>query len=70
MGVAVGTADGVRGRRGRTARHPGRVTVHERFKKRKSAKPGTMLATYHDQYVRHGGAWLFAERRLEVIERG
>jgi hypothetical protein len=47
----------------------GRVTVHERFKKRKSAKPGTMLAIYHDQYVRHGGSWLFADRRLEVIER-
>ena len=48
----------------------GRVTVHERFKKRKTAKPGTMLATYHDQYVRHGGAWLFVDRRLELIERG
>jgi hypothetical protein len=48
----------------------GRVTVHERFKKRKTAKPATMLATYHDQYVRHGGAWLFVDRRLEVIERG
>ena len=47
----------------------GRVTVHERFKKRKNAKPGTMLAIYHDQYVRHGGSWLFADRRLEVIER-
>jgi AcrR family transcriptional regulator len=48
----------------------GRITVQERFKKRKSAKPGNMLATYHDQYVRHGGSWLFANRRLEVIERG
>ncbi len=46
----------------------GRVTLHERFKKRKSAKPGTTLATYHDQYVRHGGTWLFADRRLEVID--
>ncbi len=48
----------------------GRVTVNERFKKRRSAKPGTMLGTYHDQYVRHGGVWVFANRRLEVIERG
>ena len=47
----------------------GRVTVHERFKKRKSTKAGTMLAIYHDQYVRHGGSWVFADRRLEVIER-
>ena len=47
----------------------GRVTVQERFKKRKSAKPGTMLATYHDRYVRRTGTWVFAERRLEVIER-
>jgi AcrR family transcriptional regulator len=47
----------------------GRVTVHERSKKRTIAKPGTMLATYHDRYARHGGTWLFAERRLEVAER-
>ena len=48
----------------------GRVTVQERFKKAKQAKPSSMLATYHDKYVRQGGSWLFAERRLEVIERG
>jgi len=47
----------------------GRVTLQERFKKRKTAKPGTMLATYHDRYVRRAGTWVFAERRLEVIER-
>ncbi len=47
----------------------GRVTMQERFKKRKNTRPGSMLATYHDRYVRHGGTWLFAERRLEVIER-
>ena len=47
----------------------GRITVQERFKKRKNAKAGSMFATYHDRYVRHGGTWLFAERRLEVIER-
>ncbi len=48
----------------------GRVTLQERYKKTKSAKAATMLATYHDRYVRHGGSWLFAERRLEVTERG
>jgi AcrR family transcriptional regulator len=48
----------------------GRVTVQERFKKRRNAKPSSMLATYHDQYIRHGVSWLFANRRLEVIERG
>jgi ketosteroid isomerase-like protein len=47
----------------------GRITVQERSKKRKSAKPTSMLATYHDQYVHHGGSWLFASRRLEVVER-
>lgn len=47
----------------------GRVTMQERFKKRTSTRRGSMLATYHDRYVRHGGTWLFAERRLEVIER-
>ncbi len=47
----------------------GRVTMNERFKKRKSTKPTTMLATYHDRYVRHAGSWRFAERRLEVVER-
>ena len=47
----------------------GRVTLQERYKKARSAKAATMLATYHDRYVRHRGAWLFAERRLEVTER-
>jgi AcrR family transcriptional regulator len=47
----------------------GRVTLQERFKKRKNTQPGSMLATYHDQYVRHGDTWLFADRRLEVVER-
>jgi ketosteroid isomerase-like protein len=48
----------------------GRITVQERAKKRKNAKPTSMLATYHDQYVHQGGSWLFADRRLEVVERG
>lgn len=47
----------------------GRVTVQERLKKRKIVKAGTTLATYHDHYVRRGGAWLFAARRVEVVER-
>jgi AcrR family transcriptional regulator len=48
----------------------GRVTIHERFKKHRSAKPGTMLATCHDRYERHGNVWLFVDRCFEVIERG
>ena len=51
-------------------RGSGRVTVQERFKKRKSAKPGTELATFHDAYVRHGAVWMIADRRVEVVERG
>ncbi len=47
----------------------GRVTVNERFK-RSTGKTGSLLATYHDRYTRVGGAWLFAERRLQVIEAG
>lgn len=47
----------------------GRVTVQERFKKRMSTKAGSTLATYHDQYVRRGGTWLFSARRVEVVER-
>lgn len=47
----------------------GRVTVHERFKRRRNAKPGTLLATYHDRYVRHATSWMFSDRRLEVVER-
>ena len=47
----------------------GRVTVQERVKKRKTVKAATTLATYHDHYVRRGGSWSFAARRVEVIER-
>lgn len=47
----------------------GRVTVNERLK-RTNGKTASLLATYHDRYVRIGGTWLFAERRLQVIEAG
>jgi hypothetical protein len=47
----------------------GRITVQERVKKRKAAKAVSILAVYHDRYVRHDGSWLFADRRLEVVER-
>jgi len=47
----------------------GRVTVQERSK-RVDGTMGMLLATYHDRYVRSDGAWLFAERRLEIIEAG
>ena len=47
----------------------GRVTVQERAKKRRNAKPTTMLAVYHDRYGRRGDVWLFTDRRLEVVER-
>ena len=50
-------------------RGSGRVTVHERSRKHKSAKATTTLATYHDEYVRRGGSWLFAARTIEVVER-
>jgi AcrR family transcriptional regulator len=43
----------------------GRVTVSERIK-RTDAKPNSILATYHDEYVRTGGEWLFQSRRLQV----
>ncbi len=45
----------------------GRVTVQERFKRR-TGRVGGLLGTYHDVYVRRGRDWLFAERRLEVLE--
>ena len=52
-----------------SGRGTGRVTVHERSRKHKSTKATTTLATYHDEYVRRGGSWLFATRTVEVIER-
>ncbi|CAB4888416.1 unannotated protein [freshwater metagenome] len=46
----------------------GRVTVQERFRTADGAA-GSMLGTYHDRYVRTSVGWVFAERRLELIER-
>ncbi|MFM2069905.1 MAG: hypothetical protein RLZZ623_168 [Actinomycetota bacterium] len=46
----------------------GRVTVSEEFHRKRGA-PGSMLGTYHDEYVRVAGHWFFASRRLEVIHR-
>ena len=45
----------------------GRVLVQERFK-RSTGKVGSLLGTYHDEYVRRGREWVFASRRLEVVE--
>jgi len=47
----------------------GRITVQERRKNRKATKATTTLATYHDQYLRRGSSWLFAARRVDVLER-
>ncbi len=48
----------------------GRVTIAEQFQ-RKRGGPGTLLATYHDEYRRNRGTgqWLFSARRLAVIAR-
>jgi ketosteroid isomerase-like protein len=52
-----------------SGRGTGRVTVHERSRKHKSVKATSTLATYHDEYVRRAGSWMFAARTIEVIER-
>lgn len=49
-----------------TGRATGRVTVEERFE-RKRGGPGTLLGTYSDEYRRVNGQWLFATRTLHVI---
>jgi AcrR family transcriptional regulator len=46
----------------------GRVLIHESYDSKKDG-PGTLVGVYHDRYQRVGNAWLFAERRLEVISR-
>ena len=45
----------------------GRVTITEQYKRTKGVN-GALVGVYHDRYVRQGGNWLFAERRLEVID--
>lgn len=50
-----------------TGEGTGRVTVHERFQRRKGG-PGSMLGTYHDTYRREAGVWRFTSRRLDVID--
>jgi AcrR family transcriptional regulator len=46
----------------------GRVTFDERYQRRRGG-PGTLLATYHDEYRRDAGHWRFTRRRLEAIDR-
>jgi hypothetical protein len=46
----------------------GRVTILEQFKKTKTGL-GSLVGVYHDRYVRREGGWLFAERRIEVIDQ-
>ena len=46
----------------------GRVTISETFQ-RKRGGPGSLLATYHDEYRRVAGQWRFSARRLHVIDR-
>jgi uncharacterized protein (TIGR02246 family) len=46
----------------------GRVTILEQFKKTRTG-PGSLVGVYHDRYVRRQGGWLFAERRIEVIDQ-
>jgi ketosteroid isomerase-like protein len=46
----------------------GRVTITEQFKRARGG-PGTLVGVYHDRYVRQAGGWLFAERRLEIIDQ-
>ncbi|MEK7426408.1 MAG: TetR family transcriptional regulator C-terminal domain-containing protein [Actinomycetota bacterium] len=46
----------------------GRVTVSEVFRRKRGGQ-GTMLGTYHDEYRRVDGRWLFSSRRLHVIDR-
>jgi uncharacterized protein (TIGR02246 family) len=46
----------------------GRVTIVEQFKKTRGG-PGSLVGVYHDRYVRRQGGWLFAERRIEVIDQ-
>ena len=50
-----------------TGRGTGRVIAQERFRTL-DGKSGSLLGLYHDRYERTPQGWLFAERRLEIIE--
>ena len=45
----------------------GRVTIYERLQPAKGDAV-SRIAVYHDTYRRTGGQWLFASRRLQMIE--
>jgi AcrR family transcriptional regulator len=46
----------------------GRVTIDERFQRKKAETgPTGILATYSDEYRRVNGQWLFASRTLHII---
>ena len=47
----------------------GRVVIHESYDSKKTG-PGSLVGVYHDRYQRVGNAWLFAERRIEIISQG
>lgn len=46
----------------------GRVTIVEQYHRTKGGD-GSLVGVYHDRYVRTGGEWRFAERRIEVIHQ-
>lgn len=50
-----------------TGEGTGRVTVQERFRTADGTS-GSLLGLYHDNFVHTPHGWLFASRRLEVIE--
>ena len=45
----------------------GRVTVQEMYRC-SDGTAGSMVGTYHDEYVRSSAGWVFQSRRLEIIE--
>jgi AcrR family transcriptional regulator len=47
----------------------GRVVIHESYDSKKSG-PGSLVGVYHDRYQRVGTTWLFAERRIEILQQG
>ncbi|MEO7398863.1 MAG: TetR family transcriptional regulator C-terminal domain-containing protein [Ilumatobacteraceae bacterium] len=45
----------------------GRVTMQELYRTR-AGGPGTLLGVYHDSYVRQAAGWVFAGRKLEIVD--